>query len=177
MTLLPPNESAELKLLDSAAGDRLASLWRDPYSLPRLCNARYLPALARIFEAEIAGLNEEAARDALAEAFYQHKHDAAVSQLESAIAAINQDELLGGLAIAFEEWFSYGGDPYCFRVFVEGGDKAIAKELYAPLTNRIERAKRLTTRFDLLIVNRAVKDESLFLGGFNHITETIVIGG
>ncbi|MDR1912631.1 MAG: phage tail protein, partial [Helicobacteraceae bacterium] len=98
-TLLPSNESAELKALDNALGKRINACYREISNLPSKVEAKYLPILAASFDTDISHLTEEDARALLTEAIWLKAKAGTIGALRGAAKSyggLEIDDQIGG---------------------------------------------------------------------------------
>lgn len=74
----------------------------------------------------------------------RHRLKGTPSAIEGAIA-----DVLGGGTV--EEWWTYGGDPYHFRVRVEVTDQGVTDQAYAWADQLIEAYKNVRSKLDAVI--------------------------
>lgn len=95
MSLLPPNEPAQLKAIDAALGGRYGALdTRNLSNLPRIVEAKYLPILAASYDVDISFLSEEEARSLLEAALFLKGYAGTAFSLKKAIGAIFDDVVI-----------------------------------------------------------------------------------
>ncbi|MDR0666863.1 MAG: phage tail protein I [Campylobacteraceae bacterium] len=113
VTLLPNHKNNIQKALDVLSGERFESLDLSVISiLPLSCPAQILPHLAQSFDVDISGLDEAQTRELLQDAFQIHYYAGTPYAINRALQIIFKNARI-------EEWFTYGGEPYYFRITAE----------------------------------------------------------
>lgn len=151
-SLLPLNEKKELHLLDSYFGkriDKLNSLNLQTH--PLFVEKKYLKLLSHILEIDITGLNESEARKLLSLFIDLKKYAGTVYVLKKVLAIFSNKVVL-------KEWFSYGGEPYHFKVELENEDEAIDDKFYAKLEsiiNKYKNVRSILEKIDVVLKSSA----------------------
>jgi phage tail P2-like protein len=141
-TILPSHKTAVQKALDVLAGERFEALDLSVISiLPMSCPAAILPHLAQSFDVDISGLDEAQTRELLQDAFQIHYFAGTPYSINRALQIVFADA-------GVEEWFSYGGAPYFFRINVEVYGAVVA--LYEKLIKTANRYKNARSLIDYL---------------------------
>lgn len=122
-SLLPKNENAAMRFLEEICSGAFVSDEGIIETKSKLAKAEILPLIAEALDVDIRGLEESEARVILSQAFLLHKNAGTPYALKKALNAVFEN-------IMIKEWFSYGGNPYTFRVKVSSGTKGFnQKEL------------------------------------------------
>ncbi|MHA1540019.1 MAG: phage tail protein I [Alphaproteobacteria bacterium] len=115
-TILLPNASQLQRDLERIFAKRIAALGAPNRAVtdPDQCPAHVLPWLAWEMSVDVWNEDwaEEIRREVIKASLHVHKRKGTIGSLKRALSALN-------LNLRVEEWFSYGGDPYTFRVFIE----------------------------------------------------------
>jgi len=150
MVLIPINESLDLKAVDETIDNRFNFLKEFDLNLfPLLCKKKYLPHLAFMFDVDINSLNEQATRELLSCAISLKKYIGSVYYLEEMLKILSED-------IKVKEWFTYGGEPYYFKVQVKADTKAITKEFYEKLEKAINEYKNVRSVLEKIVITTKV---------------------
>jgi P2-related tail formation protein len=129
MSLLPSNESQELKDLDNALGSRIDVLQDVKLSsLAQDCDAKYLNVLAKTYDVEISGLDEDEARALLGAALFLKQYAGTPGALRRALEAVYND-------VSVDD--SVGGFLFDVSVELKGGVS----------TQKLERIKTIVNKY------------------------------
>lgn len=119
MSILPTHKSEFDKKLDDFFGLELDKFDLSVISnLPLVCHKSLLPYLAVSFDVSIDNLNEQDARELLANAFKIHYYKGTLYSLKTALKAY-----FGGSEVS--EWPQYNGKPYYFKVNLEASKTSL----------------------------------------------------
>lgn len=113
-SLLPPNATRLLKDLESVAANALDLATLNRYvNNPTLAPENTLPWLA--WTVSVDNWSDDwpldVRRNIIKASIEVHRHKGTIGALKKALEAFNCT------GVKIEEWFEYGGDPYCFKVF------------------------------------------------------------
>lgn len=115
-TLLPPNATQLMHDLEST-GSRISFLetLNQYVNNPEKCPEHLLPWLGWALSVDVWNENwaESIRRNVIKASVKVHRHKGTIGALRQALENFQFDN------VKIEEWFSYGGDPYTFRVFIE----------------------------------------------------------
>jgi P2-related tail formation protein len=128
MSLLPDNEPKVLKDLDDALGSRIDTLQNVKLSsLAKDCDTKYLNVLAKTYDVEISGLDEDEARALLEVAFFLKQYAGTPGALKKALEAVYSD-------VSIDD--SIGGYMFDVSVELKGGVSAQKLERIKTIVNK-----------------------------------------
>ena len=157
MTMLPGHKSKFDKKFDEFFDVRLNELDLGSINiLATSCPTPLLPILADSFDVDIDGLGEDSARKLIKNAFEIHYYSGTFYSLNKALRSFYTD-------IRILEWFSYGGEPYHFRVEIDLKDDSTDETRYKKLDTLIEQYKNVRSVFKGFNLIRSTKSE-VFIG-------------
>lgn len=146
-SLLPPNASKLLRDLE-ATGSRISFMdilnkhLRDPDK----CPAHLLPWLGWALSVDVWNEKwaESIRRNVIKASIHVHRHKGTLGALKRALQAFEFDN------VEIEEWFTYGGNPYTFKIFIEivteGFDLNDLTEVYAV----VNQTKNIRSHLEIL---------------------------
>ena len=85
--------------------------------------------------------SESEKRKLLKDCIKIHKHKGTKYAVETAISAIYEGTKV-------EEWWEYGGDPYCFRLLIDATYEDVDPERHAEVLKRVNLYKNLRSHLD-----------------------------
>lgn len=157
-SLLPNHKSDFDKKLDLLFAKRIKDLDTSLVDvLPKSCSKELLNVLAISFDMDISFLDEKEARKLLSEAIKTHYFLGTTYILED-----NLKKIFAGCKVV--EWFSYGGEPYHFKVEVQNGNWSLNQEFYSKLEKKIEQYKNVRSvleSIDVVLSSRLDKKYAL----------------
>ncbi|ALV25046.1 phage P2 family tail protein [Campylobacter iguaniorum] len=152
-SLIPSFEPTKLHAIDTIAKglqDRLNADIKIISNLanPQTCDAKFLPYLAFAYGVDFWSdkLSTKEKRDLISNSFLLHKTKGTVFVLERVF------EILG-LDANVQEWFSYGGKPYHFKLEVQSGLKSITLEQIKELEAKVEIYKNVRSVLESITIN------------------------
>lgn len=148
--LLPPNATATERAISSTLSRAdsinvpIRALWR-PYDCPE----RLLPWLAWALSVDEwdEQWSEAQKRNAIDASVYLHRHKGTPAAVQRAVDLIFDDAEV-------EEWFTYGGQPFHFRVVSEGA--FTSERDYQRLIRLIESAKNARSWLEAIVIRSRI---------------------
>ena len=157
MTMLPGHKSKFDKKFDEFFDVRLNELDLGSINiLATSCPTPLLPILADSFDVDIDGLGEDSARKLIKNAFEIHYYSGTLYSLNKALRSFYAD-------IRILEWFSYDGEPYCFKVEIDLKDDGTDETRYKKLDTVVQRYKNVRSVFKGFNLIRNARSE-VYLG-------------
>lgn len=116
---------------------------------------------------EPLGLDLEKKKELVKNSIVWHKQKGTKRAVEQLVKTVFFDDF------KVEEWFTYGGKPYYFRIAVKNGSIK-TKEQYNLLIQAIDSAKNIRSHLEKIIVESNIKNE-LYFGASVKKTHTITV--
>ena len=164
MTMLPGHKSKFDKKFDEFFDVRLNELDLGSINiLATSCPTPLLPILADSFDVD----GEDSARKLIKNAFEIHYYSGTLYSLNKALRSFYAD-------IRILEWFSYDGEPYCFKVEIDLKDDGTDETRYKKLDTVVQRYKNVRSVFKGFNLIRNARSE-VYLGANAADTEKMEI--
>ena len=151
-SLLPKNENAAMRFLEEICTGAFVSDEGLIETKSLKAKAEILPLIAQGLDVDIRGLGESEARAILSQAFLLHKNAGTPYALKKALNAVFEN-------IIIKEWFSYGGNPYTFRVKVSSGTKGFNQkelELLDVLIEEYKNVRSILEAVEIELLNKSI---------------------
>jgi phage tail P2-like protein len=162
-SLLPPNATKLLKDLEKVAADSidLATPNRFVHN-PDLAPVNILPWMAWAVSVDdwSDSWSEEIRRNVIKASVEVHRRKGTIGALKKALEAFNYTN------VKVEEWFSYGGNPYCFKVSLEIVDVGFDFSIIGEIERIIKNTKNARSHLEVLKAYLTTKPAWFYIGSF-----------
>lgn len=167
--LLPPNATEEEKAIASALS-RLSDvpvpireLWN-----PDSCPADLLPWLAWALSVDVwdTEWSEAKKRQVIKAAIAVHRHKGTPGAVEEAFNALD----INGTV---EEWFTYGGTPYRFKLVIDIADEGLDSATIEIIKEITQKTKNVRSHLDNLVIKAAPSGGLLLAKGIANAMSLI----
>ena len=164
-SLIPSFEDIKLHSADIVASDVLDTLQSEIKAFetlanPDICDEKYLPFLAYAFKVDFwdESLSVEDKRALIKQSLALHRYKGTTWAIERVFEALN-------IKAVVKEWFSYGGEPYHFKIDLSLEDKEITPARADELTKYVGIYKNVRSVLDELILSYLQSQKVGFASG------------
>lgn len=163
-SLLPKFELKELHSLDELAFVLFENIRSEITPLkdmlnPRLCNRKFLPFLAYENSVDFWSddLSEQEKRNLISFSKILKRKKGTLYAVEKVLEQFN-------ITAKVEEWWSYGGDAYHFKINIESIGKAYSSEDLKILEQYVNIYKNVRSVLDAINVTASIDSANIYLG-------------
>jgi len=160
LTLLPSNESIELKNTDIALRSVVPDYLNAINFNPMTCDAKLLPYLAQCWKVLYwdEAWSEEEKRRFIRDAPVIHKHIGTSFAIKKMFKSID-------IEANISEWYEYDGEPYTFDIELSLGSKEVMPEDVLRLRKYVEAYKNVRTKLNDIVLSYTTKESlTVYMG-------------
>jgi phage tail P2-like protein len=174
-SLLPQFEKVELHCLDEFAYEIFKRLNEECAGLktmlnPKECNSKFLPFLAYENAVDFWGdnLSEQEKRNLISSSKELKRKKGTLYAVEKVLEQFN-------ITASVQEWWSYGGDAYHFKIDIESIGIAYSAQDIKTLENYVNVYKNVRSVLDSINVTASIDAANIFIGTSTSTYEVIEV--